>query len=183
MRTTTKSALLLFALVIFPSAGAFAQPTGKAGLGIQALPKQRSVDTVPPVNRQDVFEKLRKTSPASAAPTDSAKEDWQGMSALDFIIYGGDTTVVPKGSILHVPESMLNNVGSSLPGNTIPWIEFLVKYPGIITQMEVSLKTASGEAPVNSEALALLAKSERIIVAVLNGSPISINGPGGGALH
>ncbi|MBK1882685.1 hypothetical protein JIN85_09670 [Luteolibacter pohnpeiensis] len=176
MKTSTSFLSVIF-IVLFAAASASAQPTGKPGLGVQALSDSRQKAAVKPVSRQAVLQRLAKNNPNAKLPVESPKPDWDATKFLDFINYEGEVTLVPKGSILFVPDQLQSNVSSAAAGKTIPWVEFIGKYRAVVETMEVTPEQASGVQPVDTNAFSTAIKTGRVIVAVIHGNPVSVQQP------
>jgi hypothetical protein len=104
-------------------------------------------------------------------------QGWGLNEYSEFLSFKEHGTLVPKHAIIHVPESLRGCVTTSLHGTFVPWKEFATQYPAIVTTFSVTLEEATGKTPIKPERLELVRKSDRIVVAVLNGSPISCRLP------
>jgi len=146
---------------------------GKPGLGVESLPQvSRNMPHVAATSREQVLQRLKDHLPSAATPAGTRKENWNAADHMDIIGHDGAITLVPKGAILHVPERLRASVGA-VSGRILPWAEFASSYPSVVEPLAVTLENVSGVVPLSAEALAAVAKSDRIVVALLNGGPVS----------
>jgi len=95
----------------------------------------------------------------------------------DFLCFNGLATLVPKGAILHMPKSMQDRL-HFVDGSSIKtWEDFFPVNRAWITTMEVSRTQAEGNTPFSEETLKSLNKSQMVVVATLQGGPISVLPP------
>ena len=86
-------------------------------------------------------------------------------------------TVVPKGSVLHVPEGLAKMIVKQPKGEMMFWPEFLQKYPKLVITKEVTWKTAKGEDPIKGSELKAFVEGGKIVVAVFKKNPLSVLEP------
>jgi hypothetical protein len=89
---------------------------------------------------------------------------------------GSRWTIVPVGSVVHIPERMKSRVGATPSGELLAWQDFLALNRAWISTCEVSFEQASGKDPLPAERTAFWAKQDKIIVAVHQSGPISFRG-------
>lgn len=87
---------------------------------------------------------------------------------------GTHWTLIPRGSVLHVPAAQAVRVDARPVGKLLNWRDFLSLNYAWISNEEVSLEQAEGIAPLNEQRSAFWAKQDKIIVAVHLGGPISV---------
>ena len=83
------------------------------------------------------------------------------------------TTIVPKDAILHIPESLKKFVISEPTGDLHMWAKFYGQNRNLVSHFEVTLKQASGLAPIDPNRITVAKKENKIIVAVMRGNPTS----------
>jgi hypothetical protein len=93
----------------------------------------------------------------------------------DFISFGGLTTFVPKGAVMHVPERIRACMTPDVKGELVFWTAFLNRFPALVEPFEVTIQEAAGATKIKPERLAAAMRSERIIVSVIHGNPTSTN--------
>ncbi|MCW1926461.1 hypothetical protein OKA05_28175 [Luteolibacter arcticus] len=166
----TSVAILLAAF----SSIAFAEPPASGGLGIEHLPK----DLKPPVGKaisdKDLKSRQQGEKFGGFAKAGTEPQGWDLEKNSEFITFEGAVTLVPKGSILHIPDRYRANVVSAMKGNFMLWSEFSARYRGLVGSFEVSMPEASGETEIKPERLEVARKTGLILVGTLNHNPISV---------
>lgn len=100
------------------------------------------------------------------------------ISSSDVISSSGVTTLVPKKSIMRIPESYADRINNHTPGNRIVgWLEFFTLNRGWITQVDVSRAQAEGKIPIADEVVENLSKNRKLIIATISSNPISLLEP------
>lgn len=87
---------------------------------------------------------------------------------------GRNWTLVPKGAVIHLPESMKARVDQKPVGHMLPWRDFLTKNRNWIATTEVSFDQAAGHQPIPTDRTGLQARQDRIVVATHQAGPISV---------
>ena len=95
------------------------------------------------------------------------------FDTTDFLCFNGLATLVPKRAVLHVPKGMQDRLRFTEGSAIRTWADFFPANIAWISNMEVSRTQAEGNAPLSEESLKVLDKSPMVIVATLQGSPIS----------
>lgn len=159
---------------------------GTAGLSAQtsATPVMRR-----PVPREVVNEQALRQQMAGArklgellqerklAPVDPQRRPQASTRLQDrsIILSDGQTfTLLPHGSILHLPAALRGRVAAKPAGDFLLWPAFLERHAEWLTAQEVPLAMASGDAKAAAAVLAPLAAEKRLVVAVYRKGPISI---------
>ena len=87
---------------------------------------------------------------------------------------GQNWTFVPKGAVMHLPEIHKNKVNlTEGRGRYLPFADFLAKNRGWVSTYDVTLEQARGNTPIGEEARKKLEKSDRVIISICKGGPIS----------
>lgn len=96
------------------------------------------------------------------------------LANSDILCQAGMATLVPKRSILHLPEAMQSRLGMKDGAQIENWSTFLAANRGWITLVEVSGKQAEGKEPLSEETIKSFEESSNLIVATFRGCPISV---------
>ena len=100
----------------------------------------------------------------------------QSIIKQSMILHDGTNwTIVPKGAVIFLPEALKNRVDVKPIGTLLPWSEFLAKNFGWITTNEVTFDQAAGNIALPAARVAFWAKQDKIVVAVHQNGPISVN--------
>jgi len=86
-------------------------------------------------------------------------------------------TMVPVGSVLHVPEKLRDRVPEGPSGTLLTWQQFLGRNRGWVGTEEVDMETATGRKPVTEEMSANWQRRGSVVVAVHRGGAISVRRP------
>jgi len=96
----------------------------------------------------------------------------------ELVTFNGQTTLVPKNAIIKIPEKFAGRINKHIEGaKIVGWLDFLSTNRGWITTIEVTLAQAKGEVPVSPDLMETASKSGNLLVAVLQGGPISVIPP------
>lgn len=86
-------------------------------------------------------------------------------------------SLVPKGSILHLPERHDQRIVDRPTGQPISWNRFLALNRSWLTTHEVDIPTASGKKPVADQVRSFWATRNHVVVAIHLGGAISVKPP------
>ena len=163
------------AIYLAASSGIMAAAPSGSGQGIQFLPRELKA----PVANAQTDESLKKRQAAGKfggfAPEGTERKGWDLMENSEFIAFNGGSTLLPKGSILHIPEKFRPNVVPKPTGKLVIWTEFAGLYRGLVTCFNVTLAQAAGQAPIDEARLETARKTGLIVVAMLDGNPVSVS--------
>jgi hypothetical protein len=155
-----KATFLFLAL----ATGAFAQAPVLARITPAALAK---------IQQTNPIADLAKPQPNSAKVERPAE---QSIIKQSVILHDGQNwTIVPKGAVIHTPEALKARMDVKPVGTLLAWKDFLAKNFGWITTNEVTFDQAAGNDPLPAARVAFWAKQDKIVVAVHQGGPISVN--------
>ena len=112
-----------------------------------------------------------KTTPLSAPPP-STQSSLLTSSIL--ISDGENFTLVPIGSVLHLPANLRSRIISQPQGDVLMWPDFLQKNAAWITAKEVTLPMSRGDAKAAAPILKDVSTETRLVVAVYRNCPITI---------
>lgn len=100
------------------------------------------------------------------------------LYSKSIIIFDGEKhTVVPIGSVLHLPEPLRDHVITEPKGDFTYWPNFLKRNGAWLASKEVPLKMAKGDVESARAILGGLTMDAHMLVAVYKGGPISILEP------
>lgn len=98
-------------------------------------------------------------------------------SSSIFLFDGTNCTIIPVGSILHLPAELQNRVAKGIQGNFVLWPEFLKLNKAWLLAQEVPLAMARGDSKAAEPILRSLSQESHAVVSVYRGGPISILEP------
>lgn len=143
-------------------------------LSVGAAPFQGEAGR-PATSREQLVARLKQQQEGVAiASPEEQQPRWDLAANSEFITFNGDSTLIPKRAIIHLPEASKKNVVQTATGKVLSWLEFSAKYPALVTRVDVTIKHASGQESLDPKVMESFAKDTRIVVAVLSGSPISV---------
>jgi hypothetical protein len=87
---------------------------------------------------------------------------------------GAMYTLIPVGSVLHLPANLRNHVLAKPQGDFTVWPNFLERNSAWLTGKEVPLKMAKGDAKLASAVLKEVSGSSKLLVSVYRQCPISV---------
>lgn len=90
---------------------------------------------------------------------------------------GEKFTLVPVGSVLHLPASLRTHVIDKPQGDFTFWPGFLKRNASWLAAHEVTLKLSRGDAQEANALLKRLSKDPHLVVATYKGGPITILEP------
>lgn len=96
------------------------------------------------------------------------------LEKSDLLVHGGRMTLVPKGAVVFVPDSLQDRLALDEAATFVSWREFYRLNSHWLVPMNVSVEQALGEKPLPSGLLDRLVKSKRIVVATCFEQPISM---------
>lgn len=96
------------------------------------------------------------------------------LARSQFLAFRGNWTMVPKGAVLHVPDTFKERVVARPKGELISWQEFYRKNRGWLQAQPVRLSDAKGDTPLAPSLFESFTRHGRVVVAVLHNGPISV---------
>jgi hypothetical protein len=94
---------------------------------------------------------------------------------------GKHWTLVPNGSVVHIPAKLKSKVHSKPVGTLLPWQDFLARNKTWLTAAEVTFDQAAGNEPLPGSSLDEWKRSGKLVVTVHHMGPISIQTVSSGA--
>lgn len=149
------------------------------GMGMQVMPKDVPVTANDSATAEQVKEMQAKSKAGELAPAGFERNTWSLEKTSQFIHYGEHTTLVPKGSLIYIPEKYKENIVPGPGTDMISWTEFAGKYRAILTFLEVDLDQASGVKPLDAAKMKAARDTGMIVVALYQRGPISVVQPAG----
>ena len=123
---------------------------------------------------------LKKFTPAEGEDATKVHQVKSLLERSDVISFNGYSTLVPKRSIIHLPDHYQQRINHHEKGSKlVGWIEFLRLNRGWVSAVEVSFSQAKGETEMPPELLESFKKGGNLVVAVLQSGPISVAPPKG----
>lgn len=86
-------------------------------------------------------------------------------------------TLLPPGSVLHLPTGRHDRILLEPKGDFLTWSAFLKRNEDWLKTQEVSLETAKGNVKQVEQITLGLAKDPKVVIAVYQGGPISLLQP------
>ena len=93
------------------------------------------------------------------------------------LVSRGKHTVIPKGSIIHLPAKDKAKISEKPSGKFVFWPDFIKKNQNWIWTYEITENQAKGLQPIPESKLEEFAKLNRMVVATYQKSPINILPP------
>ena len=125
------------------------------------------------LRRVDSTDPMKKLAPAQGKDPSVENRPQDLLSRSDILCYRGLATLVPKGSILVTPPLVADRVGMKAGAKIVPWLDFFTANRGWIVTQEITLAQAEGKVPMSDAVTEKLLKSSNLVVATLQGGPIS----------
>lgn len=105
-------------------------------------------------------------------PTAAVKRDVYQIS--DVLVDGGFHTVVPRGAVLSVPESLADRLASGPAGKFQFWPDFYARNKNWIKLQEVDVEVARGKMPIPENVIKMMETEPKMVLAVYKGNPITV---------
>ncbi|MFK7910279.1 MAG: hypothetical protein AB8F34_06710 [Akkermansiaceae bacterium] len=93
------------------------------------------------------------------------------------ITHRGEHAIIPKRSILFIPENLKSRVVEKPSGKFVLWPFFKLRNQEWIWTYEVTLDQAKGKSPIPAGKIKQFEKLNRMVVALYRGNPVSIVAP------
>mgnify|MGYP000882838925 FL=1 len=129
-------------------------------------------ETLKKIQERDPMVRLAQPSPDEAKvkrPVDASI-----LHESTVLHDGKNWTLVPNGSLVHLPDSLKARVNAKPVGTLLPWHEFLRRNPAWLVSHEVTFEQAAGNESLPAEASKDWKNHEKIVVAVRQTGPISV---------
>jgi len=112
-----------------------------------------------------------KTTPVTGPPPSLQSSL---LTASILISDGEKFTILPIGSVLHLPATLRTRIIPQPRGDVLMWPDFLQKNSSWIAAKEVSLPMSRGDSKAAASVLRELSNETRLVVAVYRNCPITI---------
>ncbi len=117
--------------------------------------------------------KHNKSRPLTEKPLVTIKKrSLIGSSTL--LAHGAHWTLVPKGSVIHVPARLKDKVVSKPTGTLISWKKFLVSNYGWLHTHPVKMTQAQGREKIDQKTIKAYKTMGKLVVATCAQGPISV---------
>lgn len=163
------------ALILAPAV--MAQAPSGSGHGIEFLPTERKSPVGKAITGAEIEAQRKAAEFGGFAQEAPAVKGWDVLEYSDFIGMDGKYVILPKNSVIHVPDALKGNILAAPAGEMLSWNEFVTRYRGLVTHMDVSLEEVSGAKPIPPERLEAVARTGLIVVAVYERNPITVIRP------
>lgn len=87
---------------------------------------------------------------------------------------GKNWTILPKGSVIYIPEKLKTKIVKTPKGELVDWKTFLRLNRGWVYVHSISMKQAKGKATLTPEEMKAYKGMGKIVVATCMGGPISV---------
>ena len=131
-----------------------------------------TAETLADLQRRDPMIRLVKPAEGEAKVASPLSESIIKQSTI--LHDGIHWTLVPKGAVVFLPESMKQRVNVRPVGTLLPWNGFLQKNRSWLVSHEVSFDQAAGNEALTAAANASWRKENKVVVAVHQDGPISV---------
>lgn len=129
-----------------------------------------------------LFEESRERDPIKtlgpAVDASAHEVSWAAGSLVersDILNHRGLATLLPKGALLHLPESLSARNGLGDGGSAVVnWPDFFRRNSQWIHPLKVRLGQALGDEPIDQALIARIAKTGKVVVAIYFDQPISV---------
>ena len=123
--------------------------------------------------------KFDKQMGSKAKPLDKSAPSMENILWMhSLLLFDGEKyTIIPEGSILHLPVALQSKLISKAQGDFMFWPNFLKRNASWLGAKEVPLAMAKGDPKLSEKVLAETASDPRALVAVYKGGPIMILEP------
>jgi len=118
--------------------------------------------------------KVEVTASSEDVPQAEAPKPESLISRSEILHRGNKVTLVPKRAVLHVPSTLRGALGAPANPELVVWSEFYRENRGWIDTVEVTRAQAEGWKPLSEELLESFQNRSKIVVATLQGGPISV---------
>lgn len=112
-----------------------------------------------------------KAKPIDPPPAGVKRDVYQ---ISDILVDGGFHTVVPRGAVLSVPESLADRLASSPAGKFQFWPDFYARNKNWIKLQEVDVEVARGKMPLPESVIKMMSTEPKLVLAVFKGNPITV---------
>jgi len=86
----------------------------------------------------------------------------------------GQWTLIPRGSVIHIPERLKSKVVLKPTGTLIEWKKFLIANHGWLHTHSIKMTQAQGKEKLKDDAMKAYKSMGKVIVATCSGGPISV---------
>lgn len=130
-------------------------------------------------NRKAALEKQnRKFIPAEGEDATKVNKVKSLLERSDVISFNGYTTLVPKRSIIHIPDGYQQRINNHKKGSKlVGWLEFLRLNRGWVSTVELTFAQAKGEEEIPPNLKESFQTGGNLVVAVFQAGPITVAPP------
>jgi hypothetical protein len=125
------------------------------------------------LRQQQAADPMRQLPKVEGADPSKENQPQDLLKRSDILCFNGLATLVPKRSIIVLPTALADRVGMKAGAKLVGWNEFFAANRGWLSSQEVTLAQVRGQEPFAESLSERLAKSTNVVVATLEGGPIS----------
>lgn len=138
------------------------------------------------VKEEDLKQRVATTRPLKTQLAETTKAVTPGKAPVvgsslwsrSIILTDGENfTLVPVGSILHLPAELRSHVATKPQGQFTFWPNFLRRNGTWLAAHEVTLEMSKGDAKQAKTVFASISKDRRLLVAVYKNGPVTVLEP------
>jgi len=151
-------------------------PEHRSGIGPEMIPKETGSPSADVITDKEFLARRNAGSGESPGPKPiPPKSSPYGLLEMSTAIQSGsDFMLVPKGSVIWCPTQHQEKIVPHPVGKFIGWTSFVTANRNWITTLEVTKDQAFGKAPIAPEILERHHRGNLVVIATLNGSPITL---------
>lgn len=145
-----------------------------AGYGLQFLPAKLQGAAAEATTDEALTARQQNEKFGGLRKDGEETKGYDLASHSTFLQFGNQYTLVPKGSVLHVPEKFASSIVTAPTGSFVPWNEFQTAHRASISRFDVTVDQASGKTPLDADKLEIAKRSGCLLVAVYQAGAISV---------
>lgn len=173
MKTSSTILSLLFAPCALAWGAGPAQPAKKPVFRDAATHEQLALA----LRKAEQRDPMKKLTPVEGEDPSKVNRPMDLMEQSDIICFRGFATLVPKRAILSAPENYKKYLKLEPGARIVGWKDFYSRNRGWITTVEVTRVQAEGVETFSEDTQDQIGKSANLVVATLQGGPISVLPP------
>lgn len=150
------------------------------GIGVKQLPAKRSAPVADRTSNAELGQKksalkqgFQQATWSGQAPTSQVRRYKIYQDSI--ILQQGDShTILPRHSIIYLPDTLQQKVVNQPRGSFVPWPQFYLKNRNWLFTHEIHLKQAQGITPLKKGIETQFKRINRIVIALHQNNPISV---------
>lgn len=114
---------------------------------------------------------------ATSEKIDTALPAESLLESCVFLTDGTSTVILPKGAIIHMPESSRLQSGEKITGKIIAWDTFIAANRADIRLVQVGNEQLQGTEPLDPELIAKLEERHTVAITAFGNYPVALPAP------